>query len=173
LGCSVWVDELKKSTKVVKKWLFFLIKPKWFPFGHQSYFSKFSSEKVYLLMDRLTREYKLEEGDPCSKLIETESVKRLDAMKAIVQSYDEDKDSIATGLLEVKRNADSFLSTIAPSSTERVDVTIERVECQVKEVQEQLRAQEQQVLDVWNGRRTLAEYCLQYLELEQCAKEVG
>ncbi|XP_020600716.1 triple functional domain protein-like isoform X7 [Orbicella faveolata] len=130
-----------------------------------------SAEQVYLLMDRLTREYKLEEGDPCSKLIETESVKRLDAMKAIVQSYDEDKDSIATGLLEVKRNADSFLSTIAPPSAERPDVTIERVECQVKEVQEQLRAQEQQVLDVWNGRRTLAEYCLQYLELEQCAKE--
>lgn len=124
-------------------------------------------------MERLTREYKLEEGDPCSKLIETESVKRLDAMKAIVQSYDEDKDSITSGLLEVKRNADSFLSTIAPSSTERVDVTIERVECQVKEVQEQLRAQEQQVLDVWNGRRMLADYCLQYLELEQCAKEVG
>ena len=124
-------------------------------------------------MERLTREYKLEEGDPCSKLIETESVKRLDAMKAIVQSYDEDKDSIASGLLEVKRNADSFLSLIAPASNERPDVTIERVECQVNEVQEQLRVQEQQVLDVWGLRRTLAEYCLQYLELEQCAKEVG
>lgn len=130
--------------------------------------------QVYLLMERLTRDYKLEEGDPCSKLIETESVKRLEGMKAIVQSYDEDKDSIASGLLEVKRNADSFLSAIAPTSIERgPDVTLERVECQVKEVQEQLRAQEQQVLDVWGVRRTLAEYCLQYLELEQCAKEVG
>ena len=131
------------------------------------------SLQVYLLMERLSREYKLEEGDPCSKLIETESVKRLDAMKAIVQSYDEDKDSISTGLLEVKRNADSFLSTIAPAGSERADVNIERVECQVKEVQEQLRTQEQQVLDVWGVRRTLAEYCLQHLELEQCAKEVG
>lgn len=130
--------------------------------------------QVYLLMERLTRDYKLEEGDPCSKLIETESVKRLEGMKAIVQSYDEDKDSIASGLLEVKRNADSFLSAIAPASIERgPDVTLERVECQVKEVQEQLRVQEQQVLDVWGVRRTLAEYCLQYLELEQCAKEVG
>ena len=132
----------------------------------------FFSTQVYLLMDRLVREYKLEEGDPCSKLIETESLKRLEAMRAIVQSYNEDKDSIATGLLEVKRNADSFLSVITPTSSERTDVTFDRVESQVKEVQEQLRAQEQQVLDVWNVRRTLAEYCLQYLELEQCAKEV-
>lgn len=124
-------------------------------------------------MDRLSREYKLEEGDPCSKLIETEPVKRLEGMKAIVQSYDEDKDSISTGLLEVKRNADSFLATIAPTSIERTDLNLERVECQVKEIQEQLRAQEQQVLDVWNVRRTLADYCLQYLELEQCAKKVG
>ncbi|XP_068751668.1 kalirin-like isoform X6 [Montipora capricornis] len=130
-----------------------------------------SAEQVYLLMDRLVREYKFEEGDPCSKLIETESLKRLEAMKAIVQSYNEDKDSISTGLLEVKRNADSFLSVITPSSSERVDVNVERVESQVKEVQEQLRAQEQQVLEVWSVRRTLAEYCLQYLELEQCAKE--
>lgn len=119
-------------------------------------------------MDRLIRDYKLEEGDPCSKLIETDSMKRLEAMKAIVQSYDEDKESIATGLLDVKRNADSFLSTIAPLSSERPDITIERV----KESQEQLKAQEQQVLEVWNVRRTLADYCLQFLELEQCAKEV-
>ena len=119
-------------------------------------------------MDRLIRDYKLEEGDPCSKLIETDSMKRLEAMKAIVQSYDEDKESIATGLLEVKRNADSFLSTIAPLTSERPDITIERV----KESQEQLKAQEQQVLEVWNVRRTLADYCLQFLELEQCAKEV-
>lgn len=124
-------------------------------------------------MDRLAREYRLEEGDPCSKLIETDSLKRLEAMKAIVQSYSEDKDSISSGLLEVKRNADSFLSVIASSGSERVDVNIERVESQVKEVQEQLRAQEQQVLEVWNMRRTLAEYCLQFLELERCAKEVS
>ena len=123
-------------------------------------------------MDRLAREYRLEEGDPCSKLIETDSLKRLEAMKAIVQSYSEDKDSISSGLLEVKRNADSFLSVIASSGSERVDVNIERVESQVKEVQEQVKAQEQQVLDVWNMRRTLAEYCLQFLELERCAKEV-
>ena len=123
-------------------------------------------------MERLSREYKLEEGDPCSKLIETDSLKRLEAMKAIVQSYDEDKDSITSGLLEVKRNADAFLATIAPASDERPDVTTERMECQLKEVQEQLRAQEQVVLDVWGLRRTLADYCLQYLELEQCAKEV-
>ena len=123
-------------------------------------------------MERLSREYKLEEGDPCSKLIETDSLKRLEAMKAIVQSYDEDKDSITSGLLEVKRNADTFLATIAPASDERPDVTTERMECQLKEVQEQLRAQEQVVLDVWGLRRTLADYCLQYLELEQCAKEV-
>ncbi|KAK2561484.1 Kalirin [Acropora cervicornis] len=130
-----------------------------------------SAEQVYLLMDRLAREYRLEEGDPCSKLIETDSLKRLEAMKAIVQSYSEDKDSISSGLLEVKRNADSFLSVIASSGSERVDVNVERVESQVKEVQEQVRAQEQQVLDVWNMRRTLAEYCLQFLELERCAKE--
>ncbi|XP_067020221.1 kalirin-like isoform X6 [Acropora muricata] len=130
-----------------------------------------SAEQVYLLMDRLAREYRLEEGDPCSKLIETDSLKRLEAMKAIVQSYSEDKDSISSGLLEVKRNADSFLSVIASSGSERVDVNIERVESQVKEVQEQVKAQEQQVLDVWNMRRTLAEYCLQFLELERCAKE--
>lgn len=123
-------------------------------------------------MDRLAREYKLEEGDPCSKLIETDSLKRLEAMKAIVQSYSEDKDSISSGLLEVKRNADSFLSVIASSGSERMDANIERVESQVKEVQEQVRAQEQQVLDVWNMRRTLAEYCLQFLELEQSAKQV-
>lgn len=123
-------------------------------------------------MERLSREYKLEEGDPCSKLIETDPLKRLEAMKAIVQSYDEDKDSIASALQEVKRNADTFLATIAPPSDERPDVTTERMECQVKEAQEQLRAQEQVVLDVWGMRRTLADYCLQYLELEQCAKEV-
>ncbi|RMX44252.1 hypothetical protein pdam_00005282 [Pocillopora damicornis] len=126
-----------------------------------------SADQVSISMDRLIRDYKLEEGDPCSKLIETDSMKRLEAMKAIVQSYDEDKESIATGLLDVKRNADSFLSTIAPLSSERPDITIERV----KESQEQLKAQEQQVLEVWNVRRTLADYCLQFLELEQCAKE--
>ena len=60
-------------------------------------------------MERLSREYKLEEGDPCSKLIERDPLKRLEAMKAIVQSYDEDKDSIASALQEVKRNADTFL----------------------------------------------------------------
>ncbi|XP_066016290.1 kalirin isoform X11 [Pocillopora verrucosa] len=126
-----------------------------------------SADQVSVSMDRLIRDYKLEEGDPCSKLIETDSMKRLEAMKAIVQSYDEDKESIATGLLDVKRNADSFLSTIAPLTSERPDITIERV----KESQEQLKAQEQQVLEVWNVRRTLADYCLQFLELEQCAKE--
>ena len=123
-------------------------------------------------MERLFREYKQEEGDPCSKLIETETLKRLEAMKAIVQSYEEDKDSISTGLLEVKSNADAFLVAIAPSSNERQDVTSERVECQVKEVQEQLKAQEQTVLVLWSERRSLAECCLHYLELEQCAKEV-
>ncbi|CAH3018961.1 unnamed protein product [Porites evermanni] len=130
-----------------------------------------SAEQASSLMERLSREYKLEEGDPCSKLIETDPLKRLEAMKAIVQSYDEDKDSIASALQEVKRNADTFLATIAPPSDERPDVTTERMECQVKEAQEQLRTQEQVVLDVWGMRRTLADYCLQYLDLEQCAKE--
>lgn len=63
-------------------------------------------------MDRLLRDYKQEEGDPCSKLLETETLKRLEAMKAIIQSYDEDRESIVHGFGEVKYTADKYISMI-------------------------------------------------------------
>jgi len=72
-------------------------------------------------MERLLREYKLEEGDPCSKLIETETAKRLEAMKAIIQSYDEDRESIVHGFGEVKYTADTYINRVTPTSNAQVN----------------------------------------------------
>ena len=125
-------------------------------------------------MDRLSRGYKQEEGDPCSKLLETESPKRLEAMKAIVQSYDEDKDSITQGLADVRWSADGFLKLITSGQSEKLGAegNVERIQSQVREVQEQLKLHEQATLELWQLRRTLADHCVRYLDLEQCAKEV-
>ena len=127
-------------------------------------------------MDRLWRDYRLEEGDPCSKVTETETVKRLESMRTIVQLYDEQRDTTHQGVGEVKRNADYFLKLVSPPNVngncQVVDLNFERVEFQVKELYEQLKTQEQQVMEVWLVRKGLADHCLQYLELETCAKEV-
>ena len=127
-------------------------------------------------MDRLWREYRLEEGDPCSKITEKDTVKRLESMRSIVQLYDEQRDSIHQGVGEVKRNADYFLKLLSPAkgsgNCEVLDLSFDRVEFQVKELCEQLKTQEQQVMEIWLNRKGLADHCLQYLELETCAKEV-
>ncbi|XP_032241354.2 triple functional domain protein isoform X5 [Nematostella vectensis] len=129
-----------------------------------------AGEAVGSLMDRLVREYKTEDGDPCSKLIETETTKKLEAMRAIVQSYDDDRESIVHGFSEVKYTADSYLNMITAREV-HVDGSYDRAEQQVKDVMDVLKVQEQVVMDLWGVRKTMAEHCVQYLELETSAKE--
>jgi len=50
---------------------------------------------------------------------------------------------------------------------------LDRVENQVKDNMDQLKIQEQLVMEQWGIRKTMAEHCVQYLELEQSAKEVN
>lgn len=148
-------------------------------------------------MDRLLRDYKQEEGDPCSKLLETETLKRLEAMKAIIQSYDEDRESIVHGFGEVKYTADKYISMILSNVEVRLIrhthpgalvfayqaevhylniyyyLSLQGVENQVKDVMDLLKLQEQLVMEQWGVRKTMAEHCIQYLELEQSANEVS
>jgi hypothetical protein len=49
---------------------------------------------------------------------------------------------------------------------------LQGVESQVKDVMDLLKLQEQIVMEQWGVRKTMAEHCVQYLELEQTANEV-
>lgn len=51
--------------------------------------------------------------------------------------------------------------------------SIQGVENQVKDVMDLLKLQEQLVMEQWGVRKTMAEHCVQYLELEQSANEVS
>ena len=76
------------------------------------------------------------------------------------------------GCGEIRKNAETFLKLVGNSNGSAMDGSAERLELQVRDILDQLRGQEQIVLEMMNMKKSILDDCLQSVEIELGAKQV-